>query len=96
MTYTERGLVPNGSSTTIRESSGGRSITVGVMKYPGDGSIFPPHATFHPCFSISSKKVLTRSNCMLFCTGPWLMPGCEPSPSVYDWTCLTRAALNGS
>lgn len=39
--------LPNGSSSTILDSSGGLSMMVGVMKYPSDGSISPPIAIFN-------------------------------------------------
>lgn len=58
--------IPKGSSTTILESSFGRSMIVGWMKYPVLSSFLPPTATFHPSFSISLKNPLTRSYCMEF------------------------------
>ncbi len=50
----------------------GRSITVGVMKYPEDFVTSPPVTGFQPCDLMLSKNVLTRSYCMEFCRGPWV------------------------
>src|SRR5690349_6097522 len=50
---------PNGSSTTMRLSSGGLSMMVGGRKYPlplDAESGGPPRATFHPCFGISEYR----------------------------------------
>jgi hypothetical protein len=63
----KRGTIgPNGSSWTIRESSGGLSMIAGVMKYPCSNSpALPDRAVFQLLLSISAYMSLTLSNLSL-------------------------------